>query len=462
MKTELQAAHDLVAREDWPRAWPLVNRLLNEHPENPQILFLAGSALRGMGMIGLALTVMTKCLAQEQARKQVNVWMTYAATLHDLNRWEEAEKGFLVAHGMVPGDAMPLANIGATYIQRGLWRDALNWCDRALAIDPENHIARISKGFGCLSLGRWQDAWKYAEALYGNHLNVRLYGSPDEPEWDGTKGQTVVVQCDQGLGDQCMFAQCIPQLQADCKLVIIECSKRMEPFFKRNFPGTHVYGTLKDKHCGWVDDYQIDAHIHISLLGKFYRKLDKDFPRKAYITARPETKTKWLEWLSQFPRPWIGVSWKGGIQATQKHLRSMNLTDFGPILALPGTFIDLSYMDNGLEISQWNIDHETQVVRPPIDTADYEDTIALLDALDEVATVTTSIVHFCGALGRSCHVLVPEVAQWRYAYRYGDGSQMVWYPDAVKLYRQKAGEVGWEHAVSRVARALRQQVKKAA
>jgi hypothetical protein len=39
---------------------------------------------------------------------------------------------------------------------------------------------------------------------------------------------------------------------------------------------------------------------------------------------------------------------------------------------------------------------------------------------------------------------------------------MIWYSDSVKMYRQKPGEVGWSHAVGRVAKALQQQLKKAA
>jgi hypothetical protein len=350
---------------------------------------------------------------------------------------------------------MPPANIGATHVQRGHWRDAVNWCDKALALEPTNHIARISKGFAYLSLGRWKDAWKYHEALYGEHLHVRLYCDPPEPDWDGTKGQTVVVQCDQGLGDQIMFSQCLPQLIADCKQVIIECSKRMVGYFRRNFPGVIVYGTLKDAQVDWTKNHPIEAHIHISGLGKFYRHKDADFPRTAYAKADPVRVEQWKEWLKPFPKPWVGIGWKGGIQQTQAHIRSMTLEDLRPILEKPGTFIDLSYMDNNAEIARWNIANKSQVIRPPVDVGDYDDTIALIAALDEMVSVTTSAVHVCGALGRSCHVLVPEVAQWRYAYRYGDGTQMSWYPDSVKMYRQKPGEVGWAHAVKRVAEALK-------
>jgi len=115
----------------------------------------------------------------------------------------------------------------------------------------------------------------------------------------------------------------------------------------------------------------------------------------------------------------------------------------------------LSYHDSGKEVAAWNIDHERQVVRPPIDVSNYDDTIALVAALDDVVTVTTTIAHVCGALGRKAHVLVPHVAQWRYAYQFNGGTEMIWYsPNSVRLYRQKAGEEDWTHAINRVKKAL--------
>jgi tetratricopeptide (TPR) repeat protein len=447
----IKQAHAAIKREDWVQSWVLSNAALNEEPDSPEANYLMGSTLRSLGNVGLALTVLSKALAKEQ--RQPNLWMTYAATLHDLNRWEEAEKAFMVVHDMLPTDDMPPANIGATYVQRGRWHDAITWCDKALAMNPDNHVARISKGFACLSIGRWKDAWKYAEALYGKHLQVRIY-SPDqpEPEWSGIKGQTVAVQCDQGLGDQIMFAQCIPQLQRDCKLVILECSKRMESFFKRNFPGTHVYGTLKEQKIEWPLDYKIDAHVHISLLGKWYRTMDSDFPRQPYITPEPTKLAKWRQWLQQFPKPYIGLSWKGGVQHTQSHLRSIDLEELAPVMEAQATFIDLSYMDNGLEVARWNIDNVPQVIRPPVDAGNFEDTIALAAALDDVVTVTTTILHVRGAMGQSVKVLTPRVAQWREAHRCDDGLSMIWYPkDSVKFYRQGNGEDTWTPAISRLA-----------
>ena len=449
---DLRAAQAALKREDFTTAWKIANQHLNDDPESPEANYLVGACLRASGNLGLSLTALSKALMKEQ--KQPNLWMVYAATLHDLNKWDDSEKAFSIVHKMLPEDPMPPANIGATYVQRGKWRDAINWCDKALKLDPESHIARISKGFACLSLGRWRDAWQYAEALYGNHLQIRVYNDPDkeEPRWDGTPGKTVVVQCDQGVGDIIMFSQLIPRMQKDCKQVIIECAERLVGFFKRNFPGVIVYGTLKDQFLTWPKEHQIDASIHISYLGRFYLNMDQDFERKPYIKPDPDMLAKWQKWLEQFPKPWVGFTWRGGIQATQTHLRSVEIEDMAPVLSGAGTFFDLSYHDSATEVSRWNIDHATQIVKPPLGTKDYDDTIAFVAALDKVATVTTTVAHVCGALGRKASVLVPEVAQWRYAYHCGDG--MLWYPpDSVKLYRQKHGEA-WAAPIKRLAGGL--------
>lgn len=445
----LKAAHAAVKREEWPRAWQLLNAALNEDPDRPEALYLMGSTLREMGNLGLAYQALRRALAQEQ--RQVNLWMTYSATLHDLNKWEDAREAMKVAHKMVPTDPMPLANIGATYLQEGKWRDALEWTGKALEIDPECHVARITANFAHLSMGRWADAWKDAKYLYGKHLALRVYNpeSAEEPMWDGTKGQTVVVQADQGVGDILMYSQCLPQLAEDCREVIVECAPRLVRLLQRNFPQITVVGTLKDQVQSWAverlgTERQIDAHVHISYLGNWYRNKDTDFPRKPYLTADPKKVEQWQEALKDIPRPWVGIAWKGGIQATQAHLRSMELKDIAP--HIKGSMIDLSYQDNRLEVSRWNIDNQNQVHCPDVNTEDYENTVALIAAMDEIVTVTTTVAHVCGALGRTAKVLVPAVPQWRYAYRCGNG--MIWYPETLRLIRQNPGE-DWEHVVRR-------------
>lgn len=460
MSDKGRAIAAFIKADEDTRAWFAVNAALNEDPEAPDLLYLAGCVLRRQGHVGMALPMFSKALAKDQ--RQPNLWMHYAATLHDLNQWDDAIRAFSVVHAMIPTDPMPPANIAASYSQKGKWRDALEWADKSLKLDPENYIAHIAASFANLALGRWEEGWKHGQWMYGHHLVVRVYNAREneEPEWNGEPMKTVVVQCDQGIGDIIMYGQCIPQLQRACEHVILECAERLVPLMKRNFPGVTVYGTLKQAGQGWSLDHKIDAHIHISALPKFFRQKDSDFPRKPYLTADQSLLEKWRVWLADKPRPWIGLSWQGGIQNTQRHLRTIALADLAPVMEQSGSFIDLSYRDNSVEVAEWNKRGGAQVITPPINQDDYEDTLALVAALDEVVTVTTAIVHACGALGRTVNVLVPEVPMWRYAHRCGDG--MIWYPeDSVRMFRKVHGEE-WGSTIKRVAKYMQPRILVAA
>lgn len=439
-------------------AWNQVNIVLNENWERPDALYVAGLIQRDQGNVAVAAHLFRRALALEQ--RKVNIWMNYGACLHDMHMYDEAREAFEVVRAQLPTDPQPIANIASGYIQQGKLHDALNTANDALVLNPDNTIARIAKGYACLGLGRWKDAWRHCEALYGEHVAVRIYNprENEEPEWDGSKGKTVVVTCDQGIGDIILFSQCLNEMVEDCKQVIVEGPPRLEDLFRRSFPKIHYYGTLGQMNMAWVKDYRIDARINISFLGRFYRNKDADFPRKAYLKPSAELMKRRREWLEQFPRPWVGIAWEGGLVATMKSTRSLPLSSYKPLIERGGTFVDMSYRDSMEEVARWNIDHQNQIVCPFIDESNFDDTVALAAVLDEVVTVTTALAHVCGALGRKASVLVPTVAQWRYQYRVGDG--MIWYPeDSVRLYRQKPGEVGFDHAIGRI---LKDGMKKAA
>lgn len=460
----LRAAKAAWDRKEWGSCWKFSNDALNEEPDSPEALYLAGCALREIGNIGLAATLYRRALAMRPGH--LNLWMHFAATLHDLHQWDEAREAYLMILKQMPGEAMAMANIGAGYVQQGEPRKAVEWAEKAIATGADSHVARIARCFGNLGLGRWQAGWEDAEWLYGHHLLQRVYNPKEreEPTWDGSKGQTVVVQMDQGIGDHIMFAQCLPQLIADCKEVIVECEHRMAGFWSRNFPEITVYPTLGEVDLEWPQRHHIDAHVHVSFLGRWYRNSNADFPRKAYLTANPEIVDFWRNLLAKYPKPWVGIAWQGGLARTMRHLRSFKLEELAPIMPFAGTLINMSYHDSAKEIAEWNIAHpEHQVIDPHIKVDDYENTVALAAALDEIVTCTTTLAHVCGAIGRHAYVLVPAAPAWRYQYPCGDG--LWWYPEnSVEMVRQVKGEVGWSAAIARLAKKMERiaQLRKAA
>jgi ADP-heptose:LPS heptosyltransferase len=80
---------------------------------------------------------------------------------------------------------------------------------------------------------------------------------------------------------------------------------------------------------------------------------------------------------------------------------------------------------------------------------DFADTAALIDQLDLVVTIDTSVAHLAGAMGKPVWIMLQYSADWRWGR---DGAESLWYPTA-RLFRQtRRGD--WDDVATRIAAAL--------
>ena len=82
------------------------------------------------------------------------------------------------------------------------------------------------------------------------------------------------------------------------------------------------------------------------------------------------------------------------------------------------------------------------------------DTAAIMEALDLVVTIDTSIVHLAGGLGRPVWLVVPYWPDWRWMVERPDSP---WYP-TMRIFRQPRPG-GWAPVFAEVAAALRGRVE---
>lgn len=84
---------------------------------------------------------------------------------------------------------------------------------------------------------------------------------------------------------------------------------------------------------------------------------------------------------------------------------------------------------------------------------DFADTAALIDQLDLVLCVDTSVAHLAGAMGKPTWVLLPFAPDWRWLRERTDSP---WYP-SMRLFKQrKIGD--WREVMLRVREALMEKV----
>jgi ADP-heptose:LPS heptosyltransferase len=112
-------------------------------------------------------------------------------------------------------------------------------------------------------------------------------------------------------------------------------------------------------------------------------------------------------------------------------------------------FVNLQYTDVREEMRALQSRHGVSVQHWQEAIDDYDQTAALVSALDGVLTVCTAIVHLAGALGRPALVMVPFGADWRYG---AAGERMIWYPSVRLLRQRRIGD--WSEVLEAVSSSI--------
>ena len=339
------------------------------------------------------------------------------------------------------------AGLAHAYRDLGRLNEAIASYDRALRLKPDLGDALINRAYAYLLKEDYGAGWaEYEGRFAATGTPVRDFGLP---QWDGEplRGKTVLVHAEQGLGDEIMFASCLPDLIAQAARVIIECSDRLEPLFRRSFPQAMVRGGKKDDPTDWIVQYApVHWQLPIGNLPRWFRPDRTAFPRRgAYLQADSRDIDKWRTRLGVKNKCVIGLSWRGGTAKTRSHMRSIPLQLLIPLLKKDAVFISLQH-----EVESGELDAAGGRIRMfPDATRNIDHLAALIAALDLVVSVDNTNVHLAGALDCPVWVLLPASPEWRYGL---SGETMPWYPSA-RLFRQ-GSDRRWGPVLERLAGAF--------
>jgi lipoprotein NlpI len=431
-----KAVYKLIQDGNFENALDLLQTLL-EHDPNDAI------SLNFLGLIHLEMN--NNHLAYQYLRRAIQenpkiapMWVNFGLAAHELGRNEEALNSYIQASKIDEEYIKSYVNAAAVFIEESRWAEAEKACKVALEIDPKSDMPLKNLAHVHLAQHDWKKGWEYWDLTLGDKYRKEwIYG--DEKRWDGSKGKSIVIYGEQGLGDEINYASVIPDAIKDSKHVIIDCDPRLEKLFARSFPDAKVYGTRKDEHPSWLEGARIDARCAVSTLPKFYRNDDKDFPGTPYLKANPELVSMWKGLFSKWGKPVYGLCLHGGSKFTGESWRKLVPEDFSPLFAKDAIFISLDY--------KGSLNHPKIKEYPWVTQCkDYDVTAGLIAALDGVVGVNTTAIHCANGLGVPTHILVPIKKQWRYEPA-ADGSY-VWAKSA-KLYQQEQGE-SWRDVVKRV------------
>lgn len=420
----LELANQLAEEGDLENALRVVLPLIDEDFNDSQALFIAGYVFIKSEKVGLAYQLFKNAAALKP--NVGGIWLNMGKCFHERQKLDEAERCFKEALRIKQDYPAALVNLGLINLNKAEYGKAIEYCNRALksADDVENiENAKINRAISNLALGKWD--WENYNLNIGKIKDRKEIVYKGEPRWNGEKGKRVVVFGEQGIGDEINFASCIPDLQKDCD-VVIDCDKRLEGLFRRSF-NCPTYGTRYKNEHAWAEKEEIDAHISIGALPQYYRQKDEDFPGTPFLKADPLMRAQWRALFDKLsPRMKVGIAWTAGRPHTFGERRSIPLETLAPLFELDADFISLEYKTpEGHE--KYGIHHFPWGV----ECHDYDQTAALVAELDLVISVTTTVHHLAGALGKECWCLVPERSMWQQ-----NTPKFLW-ANSVQLFRQK-------------------------
>ncbi|PGH58084.1 hypothetical protein CRT60_09010 [Azospirillum palustre] len=320
---------------------------------------------------------------------------------------------------------------------------------QAVEDDPALTLAAFNRGYAALARGDLVTGWTGLEARFaaGQALPDRRFRLP---AWDGgdLTGKTLLVWREQGVGDELMHSACYPALIAralsGAGRVIVECEPRLVALFARSFPQATVRAATEDP---------ADADCHVpagSLPLRLGWGLESFARQGGWLRADEAAVERWLGWLGGTGSALtVGLCWRSGLRGALRDANYAPLTDWAPILTLPGLrIVNLQYDECEAELADAERRFGIAIHRPPLDLRnDLDGAAALTSALDLVISAGTSVAEMAGALGVPVWRIGPA-GDWT---ALGTGCRP-WYPSMRLVCPKAGGSLG--DALSAAGRAL--------
>jgi tetratricopeptide (TPR) repeat protein len=456
----------LLAAGNTDAAWHLLRQACRADNDDAETWFLFAGLSASLDRLDEVVEGCQRTVELEP--RHVQAWYNLGLACFHLHRWEDAVSAYQAALDIEPDSPAVLGNLGATWLESGNPARALEYCNRAIEldprsvaaintlgiayrelgkyvdaldaferavlIDPENTDARWNRALALLKTGDFQRGWKEFEWRW--RFEKAMQRPTPYPAWRGLRPvNSLLVYMEQGLGDQIMFASCLPDLLATGSRAIVECEPRLVPLFERSFPGIRFHGGAWDERLAQCRS-PIQCQIPMGSLPRIFRRDRKAFPLNAgYLIADAGLVSHWHNRLASLGDGMkIGISWRGGKDLRTRSRRSIPLTAWQAVLGTsPAVFINIQYGDQREEIEAA---HRSGMEIRSIDgvdaMTDLDGFAALLMALDLVITVDNSTLHLAGALGVETWGLLPYDSDWRWE---ADATGTYWYP-SVRLFNQ--------------------------
>jgi tetratricopeptide (TPR) repeat protein len=372
----------------------------------------------------------------DEAEFHNNLGLALAAA----DRLQDAIAAYERAVALRPSHAGAWSNLGLARTARNELVEAIADLRRAIALAPDLPAAHWNLALALLARGDYAAAWPE----YEWRLRIREF-RPDHapspaPRWNGEPiaGKRLLVVAEQGLGDTLHFIRYAIELARRGAFVIARVPSKLARLMA-TVPGVAEVNVRETVAAS--ADFQIPLMSIPGALGVTAGEIFAPVPYLAVDATLREHAVRDIRGIAA-GRAAVGLAWSGAQRNTNDRRRSMQLATLAPLLAQASiAWFSLQHDDDEAVAS---VPAAAALTRLP-QRIDFDGMAAMIDVLDLVVTVDTSVAHVAGALGKPVWILLPFAADWRWGLAHASSR---WYPTA-RLFRQhQPGD--WSGVVARV------------
>lgn len=241
-------------------------------------------------------------------------------------------------------------------------------------------------------------------------------------------GKRILIYDEQGIGDIIQFVRYAKYLKSKGAYVIFHCAYGVVNLIK-NIEGLDEVISRQNIE---VPAVEYDYHIALMSLPYYFKTTLNTIPcGLSYLKADESLVEKWRLALSEYEGIKVGIVWAGNPGHTNDKNRSIKLSQIKEVFNIPGIHYLALQKGSGLEQAKEFSDKNFHILDSYINSL--SDTAAIIENLDLVISVDTSVAHLAGAMGKEVWVLLPFVPDWRWMLNRSDSP---WYP-SMKLFRQQ-------------------------
>lgn len=431
-----------VAAGDIDSAIQYFRLALRQNPADVLVLSQLGTLLHQQIRPREALVAFRSALALKPGLLAARLGM--GALLCAIDDYDAAIPHLEAAIRLDAGRVQAWYNLGCAKLGQGDYEAAEAAFTQTLRLQPDWSIARVNRALTWLSAGDFTRGLPEYEWRFSTIVDPNLKALP--PRWDGRPlhDKTLLIYAEQGLGDTLNFLRFLPAVLPHAPKVACRIQSALFPLLE---PLLSAWGVEALDARAPLRHFDFSCPL-MSLpltLG-----LSLAMPVASPVVQAPtEYRDKWRDKITQLGKRRIGIAWSGNRRPYDA--RAMAASSLEPLFSVPSVEWVVLQTELSEEDRQYlqATSSAARIHCPTNQIADMADTAAIIEQLEAVISIDTSIAHLAGVMHKPVWVMVPFAADWRWRI---DGETSRWYPSARLIRQDRPGD--WEALISQIAQEL--------